>query len=752
MLWHATQSVAATEDLREAVGGHPLVAERLASAGVLDPEQARGFLDPIHYRPGAPDDLPDLSTAVDRLRQAVAAGERILLQGDDDVDGQAATALIKIALERLGANFQIQLPIREGVERAAFEAASSEAIRVLITLNRRISPYQQPTTDNRQPTTDVIIIDHRSTGHASTAFADIDPGKLPEGHPMRSLPRTALAYKLAIELDHRYDGEDYLDLVALGVVGDFAELQNDARHLLQRGLAALRITRRLGLQAMFSAAGVDPLGLDETDVSLSLAPRLAAQGRLGDAAEGVELLTTADAARAAELANQLEGMNARRKLETRLVIASVRSTLEREPSLLDYAAIVLAHADWSLDSLGGAAYRLAREYQKPVVLLRDREGMTVGRAHSAAGLNIAEALAACESTLERYGGNGTAAFLRLRSENLFDFRRALSRTIREMTPKAEDPGSLPGLLIDADVKLREITMDFVRDLRRLSPFGPGNPAPALAARSLRAVRKKKLGREGDHLELLVEDETGARQRLFWWNAGERRPPAGRFDLAFTPVIRRFQGQSEIALELLDLHPLEPDPGDATSDAPAYEVEDFSRAADPEVRLTEALERYPQALVWREGDASVAGKTRSELGATETLIVWTPPPGPEEWQAALEQTRPQRIIVFAQSPSTPTVEAFLQRLGGLLKYAIHARGGETTPAALGGATAQRVSTVRYGLQWFEARGLIQILRATRSALRLIQATPLESPPDQRSLEKLIKASLAETAAYRKHWTV
>src|SRR5262249_47420570 len=316
-------------------------------------------------------------------------------------------------------------------------------------------------------------------------------------HRLRQLPGVAVAYQLITALSGGRDSDDLLDLLALGIVADVAELRNETRYLLQRGLAMMRLFSRPGLHAMLQCAQINQLELDESDIGFALAPRLNAQGRLGSAADSVELLSTDDPARAAELANQLEGMNARRKLESRMVEEGARSLLNRDRSLLEYAAIVLVSPDWSGGIVGIVAARLADEFHKPVILLGEKNGIAFGSARSVPGCNITDALRACRAKLIKFGGHAMAAGLSLRSEDLFEFRRQLSRTVRGMIPGETEE---PPLEIDGELRLGEISMGLVEDLRRLAPFGNGNPPLALVSNDLRLVRKKRLGRNRDHLE------------------------------------------------------------------------------------------------------------------------------------------------------------------------------------------------------------------------------------------------------------
>ena len=752
MRWRMSEPGNPSEALRAFVGGHALVAERLARLGRESVAAARAFLDPAAYAPASPFELPDLARGVERLRAAVAARESVLVWGDFDVDGQTATALLVTALRRLGADVRYHVPLRDGeghgMQMAKLREWLGRGVRTIVTCDTGVTSHDAIAAAQAGGV-DVIVTDHHLLGDSlPAARAVINPMRLAPGHPLRELPGVAVAWQLIAALSDGRDCDDLLDLVALGIVADVAEQKNDTRWLLQRGLTAMRLSQRPGLRALLDVARIDPLELDETDVGFGLAPRLNAQGRLGDAADSVELLSTEDPARAAELANQLEGMNARRRLESALVEESAESMLQRDPSLLEYAAIVLAHPEWSGGVVGIVANRLADRYNKPVALLCDRDGTAFGSARSVPGCNITEALRACRDKLIKFGGHAMAAGLALRSETLFEFRRQLSRAVRDLTrAEAEEPV----LDIDGELRLNEISMDLARDLRRLAPFGNGNAPLTLVSRDLRLVRKKKLGRRGTHLELLIEDETGARQRVQWWNAGDLALPAGRFDLAYHLRISRFGDQPpEVVLEPRDLQARESEAIVVDSPAPEYEIVDLTGEPAPAEALARLLAQEPDAVVWREADASVAGCTRAELRTAATLIVWTPPPGPEEWRAALDDVAPRRLVLFGQAPAAQSADAFLQRLGGLIKYAINAKGGRVALAQLAAATAQRADAVRHGLAWYRAAGQLTFDRLPGGLLQLVQTAGEPDAAQQDAIRRLLDATLDETVAYRKHW--
>lgn len=749
MRWQFPQLISVSEELRNLVGGHRSVAERLARAGLNDIKAARAFLDPNAYAATSPFELPDMNQAVERLQRAAKLGEPILIWGDFDVDGQTATALLLTALRELGANVQYHVPLRDGeghgINLPKLREWLARGVKLIITCDTGITAHEAVNLASAAGV-DVIITDHHLLGDTlPEALAVINPMRLPPGHPLRELPGVAVAYELIAALTSS-SCDDLLDLVALGIVADVAELKNETRYLLQRGLTRMQVSSRPGLLALMQFAEVNALELDESDIGFKLAPRLNAQGRMGNAADSVELLSTLDAARAADLAHQLESMNARRKLESQLIEDSAHSLIEREPSLLDYAAIVLSHTDWSGGVAGIVANRLADAYHKPVVLLCEQNETAFGSARSVPGVNITDALKACREALTTFGGHAMAAGLSLRREGIFEFRRMLSRAVRSMTIETAEE---PALVIDGVVRLDELTREFEQDLRRLAPFGNGNPSPVLASTDLHLVRKKKLGRKGDHLELIVADDAGNQQRVLWWNVGDSELPQGRFDLAYNFRLSRFKAETDLVLEFVDLQPRESEAIEISDEDAGYEIEDC-RSDDPQSKLAEVLARHPDAVVWREADSSIAGCNRLELRQANTLIVWTIPPGPEEWAAAQEVVKPRRVAFFGQVSLEPTLKSFLQRLGGLLKFAIKSKDGETSLTALAAATAQRIDAVRYGLHWFQHAGQISFDLRAGGRLKLYDGNNGD-PAKQAECETPLIRILEETAAYRRNWT-
>lgn len=745
-------------DLAAAIGGHPLVAQTLLRRGLTNLEQMCTFLDPRNAAPTPAHELPDLPVAVERLVTAIQRDERICVWGDFDVDGQTATTVLVSTLRELGAQVSYHIPVREreshGIRLPVLKQVLDEGERLILTCDTGVSALEE-VAYAQQRGVDVLITDHHDLPEVlPPALAVVNPKRLPATHPLAHLPGVGVAYKLAEELHRRLgrpDGaEALLDLAALGIVADLATLHGETRYLLQRGLEALRQTRRLGLQAMLELAELPAGTVTEEHISFRLAPRLNALGRLSDANIAVDLLTTQNLVQARVLALQLEGWNERRKLLTNQVFAGALAMLEHDPTLLAPAALVLAYPEWPAGVLGIVASRLVERFAKPTVLLSiGSDGSARGSARSVEGVNITAAITAQASLLSGFGGHPMAAGLGFPpgeeiEGRIASFRRGLAQAVIQQVGAAPERPPLP---IDAYLPLQALTLDLVDQLERLAPFGPGNPALTLASRDLVVKSSTVFGRNEGHLAVTVVDPSGKEQRLIWWQ-GEGNPlPSGLFDLAYHARASAYGGERTLQLEWVEARLVEGAAPVKLAKAPKTEVVDYRRAANKEAIL--ARLRQDQALqVWCEGVAHqhVQGSSRQELEPGAALAIWTSPPGPNELRAALEVVSPQQLYLFGVDPQAANPEQFLKRLAGLVKFAINQREGRLQVSALAAAMASRELAVRVGIAWWEARGALHVASQMGDHIQVQTTQALENPllPE---LFAHLTAILEETAAYR-----
>lgn len=756
-IWLERKGVQIPDELTAVVGGHRLVAQALVQRGMQDISAAKAFLDPAHYVPAGPEQLPGLAEAVNLLQGAIQRGETICVWGDFDVDGQTATTLLVSSLQGLGARVTYHIPVRASeshgvslpVLKQILDGKAGQRPSVLLTCDTGISAHEAVAYAQQNGVT-VIVTDHHDLPPSLPgADAIVNSKLLPTGHPLGSLPGVGVAYKL-MEAMYASAGrpaeiESQLDLAALGIVADLAVLAGDNRYLLQRGLERLRSPERPGLRAMLELVELDASRLTEEHIAFILAPRLNAIGRLSDANPVVEFLTTQDMGRARIISLELEGLNARRKLLTEQVYQAALAQLGRDPGLSESAALVLAHPEWPAGVLGIVASRLVERTHKPVVLLSCPPGESArGSARSIEGVDITAAIRVQKELLAGFGGHPMAAGLSIEPQHIPEFRSALSRTIA--ASQGEAPPH-PPLFIDGYVELSELSLELVRDLERLAPFGPGNPPLILASRRLRAASMAPVGREGDHLMVTVEDEGGATRRVIWWGGGAASPPQGLFDLAYSVRSSSYRGQAEIQVEWVEAQNVEEPVVEISTWQPPEEIIDYRKEGDPLAALGSWLYQ-PGVQVWAEGGQSehITGLNRLELGSGEILVVWTIPPGPEEMLAALHTVKPGKVILFAINPDMDDFERYVRRMAGLVKYALASSQGQVSLQSLAAATSQRLATTRGAIAWLQAAGHIQIVHQEGDTAWLTQGKgkPGDYLPEA---AQHLKAALGETAAYR-----
>jgi len=767
--WSEPRDVRVSHELQAAIGGHSLVAETLARRGFTAVEAAKAFLDPDDYRPAPPTDLPNLARAADRLEKAIRRGETLCVWGDFDVDGQTATTILVSTLRDLvarqgspqGAAVRYHIPVRQteshGLNLPVLERLIAEGVRLVLTCDTGVTDHEAIAYAQARGV-DVVVTDHHDLpATLPQACAIVNPKMLPETHPLHELPGVGCAYKVVEELYSRAGRPEataqYLDLVALGIVADVAVQTGDTRYLLQRGLAALRHTERLGLRVMMEVAELDPAWLSEEHIGFVLGPRLNALGRLADANVAVELLTTASLERARILATELEGLNAQRKLLCDQVFQAAQAQIERDPSLLEHSALVLSHPSWPAGVIGIVASRLAERYHRPTVLIATPPGeMGRGSARSIEGVHITAAIAAQREMLVNFGGHPMAAGLTIDPERIPDFRRALSRTITAADPKGLGK-PLGSLQIDGCLPLAELSLDLVEDLERLAPFGPGNPPLTLVSKGLFLASHTPVGRTGEHLQLIVEDEEGTAQRVIWWQGAGWPLPQGRFDLAYIVRASNYRGQRDVQVEWVDARPIEePRPeGLGETLRVSAEIVDYRREPNPR-QVLERLRAQEEVQIWSEAGAraEIVGQDRYELKPARVLVVWTTPPGPAELRAVLEKVAPTTVYLFGIDPGLDHPETFLKRLAGLTRYALNSRQGRASVPTLAAATAQREAAVRQGMAWLAARGHLVMLSEDGDEIQLAEGNHTADPKGFQKPLGSLKALLEETAAYRAHF--
>lgn len=558
--------------LERAAAIPPIVAQLLLGRGVFEPDAARTFLDCKLTGLREPDELPGCAAAADRLYAAVKDRKQIVVYGDYDADGMTATALLLGCLKLLGAEATYYVPNRleegYGLNHDALRTIAQRGGQTVVSVDCGIASVAEADTA-REIGIELIITDHHEMGERLPSAAAIVHPRLPgSNYPFAGLCGAGVALKLAWAVCQRASQSkkvtdamrDFLlsavGLAAIGTVADVVPLLDENRILVRHGLSSLKYSPPLGLAALLAVTKLaEKQALSSEDLAFTLAPRLNAAGRFGQAQLGVELLTTDSPKRAQELAEYIHELNSSRDSLERSILLAAGKQIKDELHAEDEPALVLAGRGWHPGMIGLVAGRLAEKYHRPVVMIAlDQHGVKpgTGSARSCNGFNLHAALAACSEHLIGFGGHAAAAGLKIDESRVEAFRQAFCEVV-----SLETEGGLPQaeLRIDAEGPFSQLTAQTVRQIETLAPFGCGNPRPVLCATGVKlAEPPRRIGGGERHLSLKLSQHRVTMRGVgfgFGEAAEELAGLDAPLDVAYRPVINEFQGRSRVEVQLVD---------------------------------------------------------------------------------------------------------------------------------------------------------------------------------------------------------
>jgi single-stranded-DNA-specific exonuclease len=596
-------------ELSERLGLSEPVAITLVRRGYRTPEQARAFLEADETHD--PEEFGSMTTVAGRVLAAIEAGERITVHGDFDVDGVCATTILVGALRDLGAECDWLIPDRiadgYGLTAANVEAIAERGTKLLITVDCGITAVEE-VAQARSLGVETIVTDH----HQRAAELPDCPILHPEidGYPFTGLCGTAVAWKLSCALRGVPDDARDLDLVALATVADVVPLVGENRSLVKRGLEEIRRMRRPGIRALVEAAKCEPTRLDEGDLAFRLAPRINAAGRLYRADAGVELFLTDDQARAAEIARELSRANGERRATEREVSNEAETALRDLPDAQREApALVVAGEGWHPGVIGIVASRMVERHNRPAIVISlDGEGGGRGSGRSIPGFDLLAALEACAGHLTSFGGHRAAAGLALEEESLDAFREAFAAHAAQ----ALGPEDLTRTeRIDAMVGGADLGLDLAEELRRLAPFGMGNPGVRLLVPGASVRDVRPMGQEGKHSRFNLH--SGA-HRALGVAFGRSKLGVGADDTVDAAVrleVNHWNGAVEPRVVLRELYPHEAAEGERR-DLPGGEEAEWWERFEDELAADPAGPPQPGSLDRERQVRAVTGSAAATL--------------------------------------------------------------------------------------------------------------------------------------------
>ncbi len=535
---------------------HPVVAQLLINRNVIDPVEAKAFLFPELGQLLDPFLLKDMGLAVERLRLARERGENVLVYGDYDVDGVTATAVTYRMLRRLGIRSRTYIPHRMeegyGLNADIISLAKAEAISLIITVDCGITAFDEADALSREGI-DLIILDHHEPegGRIPRAVAVVDPKRPDCGYRCPQLAGVGVAAKFVQAVTGVFPMED-LDIITLGTVADVVALTGENRIFVRAGLPLLTATTKPGLRALIDVARLTGKEMTPFSVGFGLGPRLNAAGRMGSANISLDLLLSDDPGNAMALAQSLESLNRERQSLQAEVVEEAMEIINNDMSYADESVIVVYKEGWHKGVLGIAASKITDKFGRPSVVISVQDGLGVGSARSVPGFFLNDAFAHCAALLESFGGHQRAAGLKLRLDRIADFRLKVNLFARDVSAVKD---LTPVLDIDAEMALPQVTMDIVRTVEALAPYGEGNPVPVFATRRLMVKsRPQVMGK--DTIKFWVTDGRGSFSVVgFGMGSDCSELRMGHaVDIAYTLGIDDWNKAPQVQLMLKDIRP------------------------------------------------------------------------------------------------------------------------------------------------------------------------------------------------------
>ncbi|MYA77758.1 MAG: single-stranded-DNA-specific exonuclease RecJ [Gemmatimonadetes bacterium] len=539
-----------------------VIAQILLNRGVTTFDDARYFLKPTLEDLHSPFLMADMDLAVERIHDAIQSGEHIMVFGDYDVDGTTATTLlyltIKLLTERISSYIPNRMTDGYGLSIEGLEEAKSRGVTLILAVDCGITANAEVELA-REMGIDVVIIDHHVPGDTlPNSVAILNPKRDDCEYPFKELCGVGLAYKVAQALaEHVGLPENtvytHMDLVALGTTADIVPLRDENRVLTKYGLDMMQQTHKSGLQALLDVAGLREKELSTGHMLFLLAPRINAAGRMGDATRVVDLLITEDQQKAAQLAEELNVENKRRRKEDTLTFEAARDIAEKDPVLRESKGLVLASDTWHPGIIGIVASRMVEAFNRPVVMISTAGEKGRGSARTVGDFHLYNAIKECSDLLIQFGGHHHAAGLSIEKDRIDEFRQRFNEVVAARATPAD---FIPKLEIDSEIELDEVTPRMVKLMKMIGPFGPANHHPVLVSRNLSVVGKlRTIGMEKKHLRFRVRqkgrtmDAIGFGMAHFADRLNDSRD---RLDLAYTLEENTFRGETSLQMRIKDI--------------------------------------------------------------------------------------------------------------------------------------------------------------------------------------------------------
>lgn len=550
--------------LAQELGVQRPLAQLLAQRGISTFDEARQFFRPDLAHLHDPFLMKNMEVAVERIIQAIGAGEKVMIYGDYDVDGTTAVALVYSFFKDHFKHIDYYIPDRYeegyGISLKGIDHAARNEFSLVIALDCGIKAVDK-IEYARTKGIEFIICDHHNPGdEVPDAVAVLDPKQKGCTYPYKELSGCGVGLKLvqayAIQMGEPPESVyEFLDLVVVSIASDIVPITGENRIMSYFGLKKLNENPSMGLKAIKEVAGITKKEIDIEEIVFKIGPRINAAGRMESGRKSVDLLVCDKHLDAGIISKKINSFNLdRRNIDTeitRQAIEMIRSDIK----LQEKNSTVLYNPDWHKGVIGIVASRLLDHFYKPTVILTLSNGLVTGSARSVSGFDLYQAIESCSTLLENFGGHKYAAGLTMKIQNLPLFIERFEDIVRETI----DPEQLiPVVEIDTEIQLKDINEKFFRILKQFQPFGPENTNPVfLSENVVDNGYGRTVGSNGEHLKLtLIQEENPFKVfPAIAFHQGQEFKHVNKgnpFDICYQLVENEFRGRVNIQIQIQDM--------------------------------------------------------------------------------------------------------------------------------------------------------------------------------------------------------
>ena len=542
------------EQIQKEFGLSRLLSTIIVNKGLENKQEIDVFLNPTRKDFHDPYLMPDMEIAVKRIVQAIKNQEKVIIYGDYDVDGITSITVLKKFLADRGLEVDSYIPNRldegYGLNKAAIDKIVSEGYQLMITVDCGISGIEEIDYANSLGLETIVTDHHEPADMLPNALAVVDAKRKDNKYPNNQLAGVGVVFKLTQAISQVYDLEEkeylkYLDIVCVGTISDIVPLVGENRVIAKLGLKLVEVTKNIGLRALLTSIGYKKI--DSSAISFGIAPRINACGRMGHEQEALKLFLTDNIAEATNITKKLNDYNRERQDIEKRIFDEVLVKIEKSEK--DKPCIVLADDNWHHGVIGIVSSKVTEMYYKPSILICFEDGEGKGSGRSIPGFDLHDALTKCDKHIDRFGGHSMAIGISVSKDNYNSFKQEFE----EFVSNTNINELIPVIKVDEEVTAKDISVNTVKELSMLEPFGEANKMPIFMYKNLRISSIRALS-DGKHLKLSLRDE-GTFIDAIGFNMGylvNEFLLGDKVDVLGNLEINSFNGHESVQINLKDL--------------------------------------------------------------------------------------------------------------------------------------------------------------------------------------------------------